>query len=120
MNDMVALLVSWGLSALALLVASKIFSGVRLQGDFADALWIAAGYSVLSFFFGWFIFGFLGVVTLGLGFVFWFITQLVTAAIVLKVTSALSSRFDIVGFVPALGTAILLAISSALAQRLLD
>jgi putative membrane protein len=117
---MIALLVSWVACALALFLSAKIFSGVRLKGDFGDALWIAAVYSIISFFLGWLIFGLLGVVTLGLGFVFFFITQLVTAAIVLKVTSALSSRFDIVGFVPALGTAIMLAIASAFAQRLLS
>jgi len=116
---MIALLVSWMLCALALLLSARLFSGVRLQGDFADALWIAAGYSLISFLLGWLIFGLLGVVTLGLGFVFRFITQLVTAAIVLKLTSALSSRFDIVGFIPALATAVMLAIASAVAQQVL-
>jgi uncharacterized membrane protein YvlD (DUF360 family) len=117
---MIALLVSWALSATALLLSSRLFKGVQLKGDFLDALWIAAIYAILSFFLSWFIFGVLGVVTLGLGFLFHFVTQLVTAAIVLKVTAGLSSRFDILGFLPALGTAILLALASEAASRLLS
>lgn len=116
---MFSFLISWALSATALIVSSRIFQGVRLQGDFADALWISAGYSILGFFLNWLIFGVLGVMTLGLGFIFHFVTQLVTAAIVLKITSAMSSRFDIVGFLPALGTALLLAIAGEISHRLI-
>lgn len=116
---MLEFLVSWALSAAALTVANRVFSGVSLQGDFADALWVAALYAVLSFCFGWFVFGFLGFVTLGLGFIFFLFTKLVAAAIILKMTSALSSRFSIRGFVPALGTAIMLALASGLGERLL-
>lgn len=116
--DMFSFLIAWALSATALIVSANIFQGVRLQGDFADALWISAGYSILGFFLDWLIFGILGVMTLGLGFVFHFVTKLVTAAIVLKITSAMSSRFDIVGFAPALGTAVLLAIASEISHRL--
>lgn len=116
---MIALTVSWVFSAAALFFSSRIFTGVRLKGDFADALWIAAVYAILSFFLSWLIFGVLGVVTLGLGFIYQFITQLVTAALVLKVTGALSSRFQIEGFLPALGTAIFLALASEAAHRIL-
>lgn len=116
---MIALIVSWALSAAALLLSARVFSGVSLKGDFADALWIAAIYAVLSFLLSWFIFGVLGVVTLGLGFIFQFITRLVTAAIVVKVTAAMSSRFDVTGFAPALGTAVLLALAGEIGARLL-
>lgn len=116
---MISLLVSWALSAAALFLASRAFQGVQLKGDFLDALWIAAVYAILSFFLSWFIFGVLGVVTLGLGFIFHFVTQLVTAALVLKVTASLSSRFDITGFLPAIGTAIFLALASEAASRIL-
>lgn len=115
---MVGFIVAWALAALALLLADKIFSGVRLDGDFATALGVAAGYSILQFFLGWFFFGLLGIATLGLGFIFTFATQLVAAAIVLKLTSALSTRFKIVGFFPAIGTAILLALAGELSSRI--
>lgn len=111
-------LLSWALAAGAIFLSAKIFDRVRLAGDFADALWVAAIFSVLSFLLSWLIFGLLGLATLGLGFFFHFATQLVTAAIVVKLTSALSSRFTVTGFMPALGTALLLAVAAELAHRL--
>ena len=116
---MLQLIVSWALSAAALLFADRVFDGVKLKGDFADALWVAAVFSVLSFLFGTFFYFLLGVFSLGLGFLFSFVTQLIAAAIVIKMTSALSSRFTVKGFAPALGTAILLALAGALAHQLL-
>jgi len=115
---MLQLLVSWFFSAGALLLADKLFANFELKGDFATALWVAACYSVLSFFLGWLIFGLLGIATLGLGFIFHFITGLVSAAIVLLITSALSSRLTIRGFVAALGCAFLLALAGELSHRL--
>lgn len=114
---MLSLLVSWFFAALALWLSSKLFRSVRLEGDFADALWVAALFSILSFLLDWLIFGFLTIASLGLALLFRFVTQLLCAAIVLKITSALSSRFDIRGFLPAVGTAVLLAIASEIAHR---
>ncbi len=116
---MLELVVSWFFAAAALVLSDRLFKGVQLAGDFATALWVAACYSVLSFFLGWLIFGLLGIATLGIGFVFHFLTQLVAAAIVLKLTSALSSSLTIRGFLPALGAAMLLALGGELAHRLL-
>ena len=115
---MIHLLVSWTLSAAALFLAGRLFDGVKLKGDFWDALWVAALFSVLSFLFGTLLFFLLGVFSLGLGFLFSFVTQLIAAAIVIKLTSAISSRFTVKGFAPALGTAILLALAGALANQL--
>jgi len=111
-------LVSWALAAGAIFLSARIFDRVRLAGDFADALWVAAIFSFLSFLLSWLIFGLLGLATLGLGFIFHFVTQLVTAAIVVKLTSALSSRFTVSGFWPALATAVLLAIAAEIAHRI--
>lgn len=116
-TPMVAFIVAWALAAAALLLADRLFTGVRLDGDFATALGVAAGYSILQYCLGWFFFGLLGIATLGIGFVFTFATQLVSAAIVLKLTSALSTRFKITGFFPAIGTAILLALAGELSSR---
>lgn len=113
---MISLLLSWLMAALALLVSDKLFSGVRLQGGLLSALLIAAAFAVLRFLLGWLLFGILGIATLGLGFIFHFVTQLVVAAIVLKLTSALSSRFAIDGFLPALGAAVLMAVAGEIAR----
>ncbi len=117
---MFGLLLSWALAAGALMLASRVFRGVTLRGDFADALWVAATFSILSFLLSWLLFGVLGVATLGLGFVFHFLTQLVTAAIVLRLTSWFSSRFELEGFVPALGTAFFLAVAGEIGARVFE
>jgi putative membrane protein len=100
------------------MLAAKLFDGVRLAGDFADALWVAACFSILSFLLSWLLFGLLGIATLGIGFIFHFITQLVAAALIVRLTSTLSSRFSVTGFVPALGTAVLLALAVELSHRI--
>ncbi len=115
---MIAWIVGWLLAAAALLLSDRLFDRVELRGGFVTALFIAALYSLLHFLLSWLIFGVLGIATLGLGFIFRLVTQLVTAAIVLKLTAALSSRFDIRGFGSALGAAILLAISAQIAVHL--
>ena len=115
---MLAFVVSWVLAAAALLLADRLFKGVRLDGDFATALGVAAGFSVLQFLLGWLLFGLLGIATLGIGFVFHFVTRLVTAALILKLTSSLSRSFHIAGFFPALATAMLLALSGEISARL--
>lgn len=114
---MLAFVISWLFSAVALLIAGRVFAGVQLKGDLGDALWVSAIYAVLSFFLHWFFFTLLAIATLGLGFVFHLVTSLLSAAIVLKVTSAFSSRFDIKGFAPAIGTAIFLAVATEVARR---
>ncbi len=101
-------------------MASRLFDRVTLKGDFLTALWVAALFAVLSFFFHWFFFVLLGLASLGFGFLFPFITRLLAAAIVLKVTSALSSRFTICGFMPSIGTAMLLAVAAELTPKVLE
>jgi uncharacterized membrane protein YvlD (DUF360 family) len=117
---MFVLIVSWFFAAAALIASSKVFNGFELRGDFGTALWVAACYSVLSFFLGWLIFGIIGVATLGLGFVFHLVTELVAAAIVLRLVSALSSQLNIRGFVPALGGAVFLALAGQVAWAVLN
>ncbi|HSC88216.1 MAG TPA: phage holin family protein [Polyangiaceae bacterium] len=116
---MVAFAVSWIFAAGALLLSDRLFAGFELKGGFLTALWVAACYAVLAFLFGWLIFGLLGIATLGLGFVFHFLTQLITAALVLRITSALSSHLSIGGFFPALCAALMLALASELSFRVL-
>lgn len=115
---MVSILLSWLAIALALLLADRLFDGVQLRGDLGVALLVALGFSVLNFIFHWVFFVLLGLATLGIGFLFYFATQLVSTAIVLKLTSALSRRFVVRGFGAALGTAVLVTLAGALVERL--
>lgn len=115
---MLSLLVSWLAVALALLLADRLFEGIQLRGDLGVALLVALGFSILQFIFHWFFFVLLGIATLGIGFIFYLATQLVSTAIILKLTAALSTRFIVRGFLPALGTAVLVTIAAEIAKRL--
>jgi len=109
--------VSWVFAAIALVVADKLFARVRLDGDFGTALFVAAVYGVLQFLFGWLFFVVLGFATLGIGFIFYLTTMIVSTAIVIKMTAGLSRRFRVDGFLPAIGTAILMTVAAEIARR---
>jgi putative membrane protein len=92
------LILSWLVLALSVWVATAVVSGVRVRGGLGSYLMIAALFGLLNLFVGKILFLFIGVGTLGLGFVFAFLTRLVVDALLLKVTDALSDRLDIQSF----------------------
>lgn len=114
---MLEFLTSWVFAALAIILADRLFERVRLDGDFGTALAVAAGFGILKMLFGWFFFVLLGLATLGIGFVFYMATTIVSTALVLMMTSALSRRFRVDGFMPALGTSILVTLAAELSSR---
>lgn len=116
---MLSLAVTWLFAALALLLADRLFQGVQLKGDFISALLVTFVFGVLNMTLGMLLVGFLGLATLGIGFLFVALTRLVAAAICLKMASGMSRRFNIDGFGSALGTAFLLALAGELAERLI-
>ena len=61
----------------------------------------------------WLIYVVLGIATLGLGFLFSFITRLVVTAIVLLIADKLSKRLTIRGFMPALFASIIVAVTGS-------
>jgi putative membrane protein len=109
-------IVSWVFAAVALVVADRLFARVHLDGDFGTALFVAALYGVLKFLFGWLFFVVLGFATLGIGFIFYLTTMIVSTAIVIKMTGAVSGRLRVDGFMPAIGTAILVTLAGELAR----
>jgi putative membrane protein len=106
------LLISWLTVTLGLWVSHKVVSGFRITGSWVSFLLIGAVVGILHFLFGWFIYGALGIATLGIGFLLGFITRLFVTAIVLKLADWTSSRFKIRGFAPALVAACVLALIS--------
>jgi putative membrane protein len=92
------LILSWLVLALSVWVATAVVSGVRVRGGLGSYLMIAALFGLLNVFVGKLLFVFIGVGTLGIGFVFAFLTRLVVDALMLKVTDALSDRLDIQSF----------------------
>lgn len=106
-------LASWLLLSLAFWLTSQLLSGFHVSG-FWGAIKVAALFGVLNWLLGWFIFTVLGIATLGIGFLFAFITRWIVSAIVLKLTDALSSSLSIVSFGRALlGALIMSALGTA-------
>ena len=84
-----------------------------LRGDrsaaFGDALWAGALVAVLQWALTGPLFILLGIGTLGIGFLLWFLTRWVAAALVLLLADKLTSRLDIAGFGSALITSFIIA-----------
>jgi len=112
------LLLSWLVLALAVLAAAAVVPGVKVKG-FAGALVVAAAFGVLNWLVGWFFFVLLGIATLGLGFLFAFLTRWVVNAILLKLVDAATDYIDIKGFVPALWAAGLMSLLATVAHWVL-
>lgn len=112
------IIVGWLSAALGLFVASRVLKGVKLA-SFGDALWAGALLGALQWGLHWLIFVGLGIATLGIGFLLWFITNWIASAIVVLIASKLSSRLEVEGFLNALVTAFLVAATSALLRRAL-
>jgi uncharacterized membrane protein YvlD (DUF360 family) len=115
---LMGLLLGWVTATLGLWVASRLLDGVRLV-SFADAVWAGALLGVLQAVLSGPIFVLLGIGTLGIGFLLWFVTRWIAAALVIMLTSALSSRFDVRGFWPALITAFIVALTGSVIRWVL-
>jgi uncharacterized membrane protein YvlD (DUF360 family) len=113
-----SILVGWLTATLGLWVAAKVLDDVRLA-TFGDAVWAGALLGVLQAVLTGPIFVVLGIGTLGIGFLLWFITRWIASALVIMLTSRLSSRFDVNGFVPALITAFIVALTGSVVRWVL-
>lgn len=96
---------SWLALAAGVFLATVLLDDVKVKGGFGSYMIIAAIFGVLNFFLGWLLFVLIGFSTLLLGFVFAFVTRLVVDALLLMLTSKLSSRLEVRGF----GTALIAA-----------
>ena len=92
-----AVLVSWLILSAAVWLTALILPGMRVRG-FVGAVVTAALFGILNWLLGWFFFVLIGLGTLGLGFLFAFITRWIVNAIVLKIVDALTDRLTIDGF----------------------
>ncbi|MDM7915897.1 MAG: phage holin family protein [Candidatus Eisenbacteria bacterium] len=100
---------SWLALAAGVFLATVLLDDVKVKGGFGSYMIIAAVFGVLNYFLGWLLFAAIGISTLFLGFVFAFVTRLVVDAILLLLTSKLSSRLEIRGFGPALVAALVMS-----------
>lgn len=99
-------------------ITSAILPGIRVK-TFWDTIIVSIIFSIVSYFFGWILFVAIGIATLGLGFLFSFLTRLVVSALMLKLTDALTDRLKIDGFGWALGGAFVIAVLSSVFEYFL-
>jgi uncharacterized membrane protein YvlD (DUF360 family) len=114
-----ALLVSWIAVAIGLWLADKLLPNFTITGDWKSYAIVAALLGVLHFCWAGSSTWCWGLVTLGLGFLFGFITRLIVSAIVLLIADKLSKRLTIGGFVPALIASVIVALTGSAADLLL-
>jgi uncharacterized membrane protein YvlD (DUF360 family) len=108
---------SWLTATLGLWLASKMLSGVQLQ-SLGDAIWAGALLGLLQWLLYWPIFLVMGVGTLGLSVIFFFITRWIISALVILLTSAFSSRLEVRGFFNALLTSFIIAATGSVVDLL--
>jgi putative membrane protein len=111
----VAILITWAAATLGLWVAARVLRGVQLA-SFGDAVWAGALLGVLQWALAGPLFVLLGIGTLGVGFLLWFLTRWIVAALVVLIASRLSSRFEVRGFFNALVTSFIVAVMGSVVR----
>ena len=104
--------------SLSVWIAAAILPGIKVKG-FWDAVVVSIIFGVVNFLFGWFLFVFIGIATIGLGFIFSFLARLVVSALMLKLTDAMTDRLTVKSFGWAFAGAFVIAVLSSVAERLL-
>lgn len=109
---------SWLVCALALWLTSKWLPDFSIKGV-GGALKVAALFGILNWAIGWLIYVMLGIASLGLGFIFAFVTRTIANAILLKVTDAIADSLKIKGFTPAVVGALSISVIGSVVDLLL-
>ncbi|HET9934624.1 MAG TPA: phage holin family protein [Polyangiaceae bacterium] len=112
-------LLAWLIQSAAVWVTAAVLPGFELRPGFWPAVRVAAVIGILNFLLGKLLFVVLGISTLGLGFLFAFITRWIVAALLLKLAAALSSSLRIASFGRALIGALLISVVGTVLERLL-
>jgi putative membrane protein len=94
---MVSILVTWLISAAAVWITAAILPGFKVKG-FGSAMGVAAIFGILNALLGWILFHLFSIGTLGLGYLFAFLTVWVVNAILLKITDAMTDSLKIEGW----------------------
>jgi putative membrane protein len=106
---------SWLIHSLALWVTAQFLPGFSVKG-FWGALKVSALFGLLNLLLGWLIYHAIGIASLGLGYLFAFVTRTLVNAILLKVTDSFSASLEIKGFTPALLGALCISAIGTLAE----
>lgn len=89
-----SLLISWLVLSFAVWLTALVLPGFHVR-SLGSAIWVAAIFGVLNALLGWLLFAVLTIATLGLAWLFAFITLWIINAILLKLTAALVKSFKI-------------------------
>ncbi len=108
-----SILLSWLTLSLALWITAMLVPGFEVRGV-KGALVVGAVFGVLKWTLGWLIFTVIGISTLFIGFIFFFITWWIVSAILLKMTDMLTESLSIDSFRTALIGAAVLSVLSTL------
>jgi putative membrane protein len=107
------LLVSWLILSLAVWATAALLPGFQVK-NFKSAVLVAAVFGLLNFFLGWLLFAVFTVATLGLAWLFAFLTRWIINALLLMLTDAMTDHLKIDGFRWALGGALVISLVGAL------
>lgn len=105
----VHVLLQWLILSLAFWLTARLVPGFHVRG-FKDAIVVAAVFGIANWVLGTALYMVFGLATLGLGFLFGFITHWIVNAVLLKVTDAITSRLEVRSF----GTALIAALVMSL------
>ncbi len=94
---MTEFLLVWLIATVAVWATAALLPGVQVR-SFGSALLVAALFGLLNFFLGWLFWGVFTIFTLGIALLLGFITRVIIDAILLKLVSAMTDRFNVDGF----------------------
>jgi putative membrane protein len=112
-----SLLLSWLILSLAVWVTAMVLPGFHVK-SFGSAIAVAAIFGVLNFLLGWLFFVVFTIATLGLAWLFAFITRWIINAIMLVLTDKLTDGLTIDSFGWALGGALMMSVLGTVGEYL--
>src|SRR3954453_8474481 len=113
------LLISWLILSVAVWATAAMLPGFRVKG-FKSAVIVALLFGLLNFLLGWLLFAVFTVATLGLAWLFAFLTRWLINALLLMLTDAVSDHLKIDGFKWALLGALVISVISTVISLLLQ
>jgi putative membrane protein len=108
------LLISWLILSVAVWATAAVLPGFRIK-NFKSAIIVAALFGLLNFLLGWLLFAVFTVATLGLAWLFGFLTRWLINTLLLMLTDAMTDHLKIDGFKwAALGALVISLISTVI------
>ena len=112
-----SLLISWLILTVAVWATASVLPGFHVK-DFKGALIVSAIFGLLNFVLGWLLFLALTVATLGLAWLFAFITRWLINALLLMLTDKLTDHLKVDSFAWALGGAFVISVIATVLGRI--